>query len=288
MLTKASHPLPNLTLLLLGRRITCMTVPAIVEAVCLAIAHNRDLLVTHYNVHGFNLSMQLPWYHEFLQSADIAHCDSIGMLKALHFMGIKLPSDYRASYTLLMPRLLAYCNWYGFSLFLLGGKPETLEQALGLQRAQFPNLRLTGHHGYFSLQDPFINDHIIDQINLFQPQILLVGMGMPRQEQWIHLYRHRLNVNVVMTGGAVIDRLAGIVSDCPPWLSNVGLEWIYRLVGEPKRLASRYLLGNPALFLSLALARAMGSSVELDPEHLLDTTAPNLSSLLTFSTDTIS
>ncbi len=256
--------LPAITVSLLGRRLTCMTVPSIVASICAAAATNQRLLVTHYNVHGFNLTMQLPWFHDFLQSADIAHCDSIGILKALQFMGIKLPHHYRASYTLLMPRLLTYCNLYGFSVFLLGGQPEVVQQAVVNQQSQFPNLAIAGHHGYFSLDDSKVNDQVIYQINQLRPHILIVGMGMPRQEQWLARYQHRVNATVLMAGGAIIDRLAGLVPDCPKWISDLGLEWLYRLQREPGRLASRYLLGNPALFLSLALAKAMGSSVKLE------------------------
>ncbi|HEY9614266.1 WecB/TagA/CpsF family glycosyltransferase [Allocoleopsis sp.] len=258
--------LPSLNVHLLSRRITCMPVPAIVEAIHRACVQERKITVANYNVHSFNLSMLLPWFYNFLQSAEITHCDSTGILKALEFMGLKLPLDYRASYTALMPELLKHCNKQGFSIFLLGSKPEYLEAALDKLRSKYPNIRSDGHHGYFDIENLEQNEAVIQKINRANPNILIVGMGMPLQENWIRLHRSRLNVNVIMPGGAVIDRLAGIVSDCPAFLSQWGLEWLYRLCREPKRLAVRYLLGNPAFVLLLALAKFYASPLEVEEQ----------------------
>lgn len=274
----SSERLPNLNVHLLGRRITCMTVPAIVEAIHAACVEDRKVTVANYNVHSFNLSMQLPWFYNFLQTAEIAHIDSIGILKAIQYMGQKLPIQYRASYSLLMPKLLEHCNRHGFSIFLLGSKPQYLEAALTRLRREYPNISCAGHHGYFAINNPTQNEAVIEQINRVKPNILVVGMGMPIQERWIHLNRSHLNVNAIMPGGAVIDRLAGVVSDCPTFISNLGLEWLYRLCREPKRLASRYLLGNPAFVLhialaNIALAKFYASSLEVESEKLVSSSS---------------
>jgi N-acetylglucosaminyldiphosphoundecaprenol N-acetyl-beta-D-mannosaminyltransferase len=254
---------PNLDVYLLGRRISCMTVSAIVDAIHTACIKGLKITVANYNVHSFNLSMQVPWYYDFLQGSEITHCDSVGILQAIRFMGLKLPLQYRVSYSLLMPELLAHCNQHGFSLFLLGAKPEHLNAAIAHLREQYPNMSVDGHHGYFNMEDLHQNDRVVEQINRARPNILIVGMGMPIQENWIRRNRHQLNVNAIMPGGAIIDRLAGIVPDCPRFLSNIGLEWFYRLYREPKRLAARYLLGNPAFILHIALAKTFSYSLTI-------------------------
>lgn len=261
--------LPSLEVHLLERRITCMTVPAIVESIRAACIEGKKITVANYNVHSFNLSMQLPWFYNFLQSAEIAHCDGMGILKAIGYMGLKLPVDYRASYTLLMPKVLELCNRYKLTIFLLGAKPNYLQAAIANLETQYPNINVQGHHGYFDVENPDENDAIINQINQVKPHILLLGMGMPIQENWARLYRHRLNVNAIMLGGAAIDRMAGIVSDCPTFISNAGLEWLYRLGKEPKRLAARYLLGNPAFLLHLGLGKFYASCLKVNrmPEN---------------------
>jgi N-acetylglucosaminyldiphosphoundecaprenol N-acetyl-beta-D-mannosaminyltransferase len=255
--------LPNLDVHLLGRRITCMTATAIVGAIHSACVEQRKITVAHSNVHGFNLSMQLPWFYNFLQSADIVHCDGTGILKAIRFMGTELPLQYRVSYTQLLPKLLQHCDQHGLSLFLLGSEREHLQAALENVRTQYPNIRLSGHDGYFDMNDPVENDRVVEQINRVKPNVLLVGMGMPRQESWIRQNRHRLSTNAILAGGAAIDRLAGVVSTCPAYLSDAGLEWLYRLWHEPKRLATRYLLGNPAFLMQIALAKVQVRPAEV-------------------------
>lgn len=254
--------LPSLSVHLLGRRITFMTVSAIVDAIHSACIEDVKITVAHYNVHGFNLSMQIPWFYDFLQSSEIAHCDSAGILKAVQWMGLKLSLQYRASYSLLMPKLLVHCHKQGFSVFLLGAKPEHSDAAIKCLQNKYPDMKINGHHGYFDIDNPQQNVEIVRKINQTKSNILVVGMGMPIQEHWIQLYRDQLDVNVIMPGGAVIDRLAGDVPDCPAFLSNVGLEWLYRLCREPKRLGTRYLIGNSAFVLHLILAKSHSSPIK--------------------------
>lgn len=249
---------------LLDRRITFMTVPAIVSAIHTACIEESRTVVANYNIHSFNLSIQHFWFYEFLQNAEIAHCDSIGILNAVRYMGVNLPLQYRASYSLLMPELLAHCNEHGLSIFFLGAEPKYLEEAVARVKERYPNIKVDGHHGYFETTDFLQNAKVVQKINAVRPNILIVGMGMPRQENWISINRKQLNVNVIMPGGAVIDRLAEKVQDCPAFLSNVGLEWLYRLWFEPKRLAARYLLGNPAFVLQVVLAKIQLPSVRVE------------------------
>ena len=257
-----------LSVYLLERRIDCMSISSIVEAIHKACRENKKITVANYNIHSFNLSMQLPWYYEFLQSAEIANCDSVGILKAIGYMGLDLPLDYRTSYTLLMPTILENCDRKKYSVFLLGGKPQYLQTAIDNLQFKYPRASFAGHHGYFDKQDPQANQSAIDKINQFKPNVLIVGMGMPIQEHWVQQHRHSLQVNAIMLGGAIIDRMAGAVPDCPHMISDIGLEWFYRFCREPKRLAARYLLGNPAFALHIALAmfHQMSLRVELTPK----------------------
>lgn len=270
--------LPSFTVNLLNRRITCITIEELIKTIHTTCIEGKKITVASYNINSFNLSMQLPWFYDFLQSADIARCDGVGILKALQYMGLKLPVEYRASGTRLVPDLLDYFNQHqGFSFFLLGAKPEYSQAAIERLKQQYPNIRVAGHHGYFDKEDPEQNEALIQQINSAKPNILIVGMGMPIQERWIQKHRHRLNVNVILPCGAVIDRLAGMVSDCPEFLSDIGLEWLYRLCKEPKRLAARYLLGNPAFLLQVALAKCYyGSCLRVENKQPVGSHRPKL------------
>jgi N-acetylglucosaminyldiphosphoundecaprenol N-acetyl-beta-D-mannosaminyltransferase len=261
--TGTAEVLPAVDISLLGRRITCMTTGSILQSIDQACQGDRSIVVANYNVNSFNFSMELPWFYDFMQSADITHCDGTGILKAIEYMGLKLPADYRVSYTTLMPEVLNYCETKHRSMFLLGSKPEFADKALENLRQQYPNIKAYGHHGYFSMEDAQENNAIIDQINQVEPDILLLGMGVPRQEAWAWKHRHQVNAKAILLGGAAIDRLAGGVVDCPKPLSNLGLEWVYRLIQEPNRLANRYLVGNPAFALHVVLGKSNHLSLQI-------------------------
>jgi N-acetylglucosaminyldiphosphoundecaprenol N-acetyl-beta-D-mannosaminyltransferase len=247
--------MPSLKINLLNRQITCMTVESLVDTIHKACIEDIQITVANYNVHIFNLSLQLPWLNEFLQSAEIAHCDGMGILKGLDYMGVKLPIEYRVSYTALMPQVLELCSKNNLSLFLLGHTSEHLEAALKNLRQKYPQIDVEGHHGFFDRDNQFENQAVVDKINQMKPNILLVGMGSPIQEGWIKKNRDKLQVNAILPGGATIGRLGGIVRDSPEWIANAGLEWLYRLAQEPKRLAIRYLVGNLAFAFHLILAK---------------------------------
>lgn len=258
-----SESFPNLEVHLLNRRITCMTIPEVLEAILRSCRENRKIIMSYYNVNSFNQSMLLPWFYEFQQQTDIALCDSMGILGTMRIMGLKLPNDYRVSHTLLMPKLLEMANRHSLSVFLLGARQKNLQAALERQKEHYPNIHFMGHHGYFSPEDKAQNTAVIDRINRAKPQILIVGMGSPIQEKWLHLNQQKLEVNTLIAGGAVIDRFAGIVPDCPALLSDMSLEWLYRFCREPRRMANRYLLGNPAFLLLVMLAKSSMKSADL-------------------------
>jgi N-acetylglucosaminyldiphosphoundecaprenol N-acetyl-beta-D-mannosaminyltransferase len=241
---------------LLGRKITCITTSGLLGSIHDACKKRRKITVANYNVHTFNMSVQFPWFLNFLQTAEIAHCDGLGVIYALRFMGYAVPQEYRVSYSILMPKLLEYCNNNRRSIYLLGTKSQHLDAAIANLRKQHPNAEINGHHGYFDIDDEASNMKVVNDINRCKPNILIVGMGMPIQEYWVQRYRDRLDVNAILVGGAVIDRMAGVVPECPEFLSNNGLEWLFRLAREPRRLMTRYLIGNPAFLLQIAFAKS--------------------------------
>src|SRR5205807_8341367 len=115
-------------------------------------------------------------------------------------------------------------------------------------------------HGYFAMGSHH-DDRVVEHINSCRPDILLVGMGTPKQELWVQRHADRLNVDVVWTVGALFDFVSGRVPRAPGWLADNGLEWIFRLAVEPRRMWRRYLLGNP-IFLSRVLSAARERSAD--------------------------
>lgn len=247
---------PRINVSLLGRQISFITIPELLREVEQACQDRQRLVIAFFNVYSFNLALHLPWFDTFMRRADIVPCDGSGILKAIKFLGLRLPLEYRTPGTVFVPELLRCGSDLDLSFFLLGAKPEHLQTALQKIKKDYPSLTIAGHHGYFDRDDAQQNASIVQKINRANPDILIVGMGMPTQEQWIAHNMDNLNVRVIIPCGAIIDRLAGAVPNCPYWVSDVGLEWLYRLMREPKRLAKRYLAGNLAFALQLVLATA--------------------------------
>ena len=108
------------------------------------------------------------------------------------------------------------------------------------------------------MADSLENKLIIEQINEFHPQILVLGLGMPLQEKWILENINSLDVKIAFPAGALFDYLSGELPRAPRWMTDNGLEWLGRLLVEPSRLWKRYILGNPLFFLRLFIHHFLG------------------------------
>jgi N-acetylglucosaminyldiphosphoundecaprenol N-acetyl-beta-D-mannosaminyltransferase len=124
----------------------------------------------------------------------------------------------------------------GSRVFLLGGTGEEVRGARERIEARFPGLHVVGaHHGYFDASGEE-SETVIRAVNEVQPEVLLVAMGVPRQEQWIAANLSRLQVNVAVAEGGSFSFISGATRRAPRWLRRLGLEWLYRLARQPWRL----------------------------------------------------
>jgi len=238
---------------ILGVQVHPLTVDELHEQLSAIIDGNGRARVLHVNAHGLNLATERPWMRDLLNEAEIVFCDGAGVMLGARLLGYHIPQ--RITYADWMWQLAAFCAGRGYSLYFLGAKPGVAAAAAEQLKARYPALEILGvQHGYFnSATDHEENRRVIAHINQSRPHILLVGMGMPRQEQWLRDNWDRLQVNVALTGGAVFDYMSGELRRAPRWITDHGLEWLGRLLIEPGRLWKRYLLGNP-VFLARVLA----------------------------------
>jgi N-acetylglucosaminyldiphosphoundecaprenol N-acetyl-beta-D-mannosaminyltransferase len=150
-------------------------------------------------------------------------------------------------------------------MFLLGARQGVAEAAAEQLQKRYPNLHIGGvHHGYFNKNlDHPSNTQVVSEINSVSPAILLVGFGMPTQEQWLKENLEFLNVNVVLSCGAAFDYASGRLPRPPKFMRVLGLEWLGRLLIEPRRLGRRYAIGIPKILVRLVLdaIRPVGSEV---------------------------
>lgn len=172
---------------------------------------------------------------EVYEQADLVTPDGTGIVWAGRLLGA--PVKERVSGIDLLEKFFA--RWAHrrapLRVFLLGAAPGVAEQAAQKLTERYPHLQIVGtHHGYFR---PDENEHILRLINQAQPDILLVGLGVPRQELWMRDNRAKLNVSVLIGVGGCFDVWAGRLKRAPTRWQRLGLEWLYRVFQEPRRLA---------------------------------------------------
>jgi N-acetylglucosaminyldiphosphoundecaprenol N-acetyl-beta-D-mannosaminyltransferase len=221
------------------------------------IRADEHALVLNVNAHCLNLASKEFWLRDLLNSARVVFCDGFGVILGARILGYHIPQ--RITYADWMWQLAEFAERKSFSLFFLGARPGVAEKAAACLHKRFPRLRIIGtHHGYFDkTPGSRENEAVIRKINALQPQILIVGFGMPIQEHWLMQNWDRIDTNVALTGGAVFDYVSGELRRAPRWMTDHGLEWLGRLVIEPRRLWKRYLIGNP-LFLWRVLKQRLG------------------------------
>lgn len=147
----------------------------------------------------------------------------------------------------------------GLRLFFLGGQPGAVNEAADVLRREFSAAQIVGTYcpPMGTLDDPEEDERICNAILSADPDVLLVGLGSPKQEKWIAAHKERLCVPVSIGVGASFDMAAGRVRRAPLWVQRAGLEWVFRLIQEPRRLWRRYF-GKDLPYLFLLIAQTVG------------------------------
>mgnify|MGYP003624544669 CR=1 FL=1 len=206
------------------------------------------------NVHSINLSINDSKFFEQLSKANALFADGSGMRLAAKKAGFLLKGNNNG--TDMLPHLCKRSIEKNQSLYFLGAQPGVAQKAANELRTQFPGLNIVGtEHGYTEINSSEINnteannsDRIIAAINESGCDVLLVAMGSPMQEKWLLEHRDQLQCKTALAVGGLFDFYSGNISRSPMWLREVGMEWVWRLMQEPKTKFNRYVIGNP-LFL---------------------------------------
>ncbi len=230
-----------------------------------AMIENRERgYVCALATHAVSLSLHDRELREAIRSSTLALPDGVPLVWAANTLGEDLPS--RVYGPELMRRYNDRSAEKGHRIWLYGGRDQgsLVQLALNLRRMH-RGLRIVG--GYSPPFRPLSSeeeDAIVKQINEARPDVLWVGIGAPKQEKWMARMRDRLEVPVMGGVGAAFDFHAGRVSQAPNWMQEAGLEWIYRIAQEPRRLLPRYLIHNPRFMLAFLrqLARERRSAEE--------------------------
>jgi N-acetylglucosaminyldiphosphoundecaprenol N-acetyl-beta-D-mannosaminyltransferase len=203
-------------------------------------------------VHALTIGHNDPEMREALLGASLVLPDGMPVVWAANLLGENLRD--RVYGPELMSRYNDRCAERGHRVWLYGGRDEgsLVQLALNLRR-RHPGINIVGGHSPpFRPPTQDEEDALVEQINSARPDILWVGIGVPKQEKWMARMRPRLDVPVICAVGAAFDFHSGRISQAPPWMQERGLEWIYRIAQEPRRLLPRYLYFNPRFVAAFA------------------------------------
>ncbi|GLS24789.1 WecB/TagA/CpsF family glycosyltransferase [Marinibactrum halimedae] len=205
------------------------------------------------NVNSVNLSLSNRGLSQAINQADKVFADGSGVRIACSHIGVDLKDNVNG--TDLLPHLCRKASKMDKSIFLLGGQDGVAEKAKNNLLMSYPDLSIAGsHHGYFK---PSETNKIIEEINNSGADILLLAMGSPIQEAWLQDHKHLLHCQCALAVGGLFDFFSGKVKRAPLYLRELGLEWVWRLLQEPKTKFNRYVIGNPIfLFRTFVLNQA--------------------------------
>lgn len=200
-------------------------------------------IIANHNLHSIYLYHRTPKMRTLYRRANYVHIDGMSLVFMGRLLGFPLEKDHRVTYVDWIHPLLRTVAARGGELFYLGARPEVVAAGAERIREDYPDLKLGYHHGYFDQSpDSEENLSVITDINNFDPDVLMVGMGMPRQESWIVDNIDRIRAHVILPSGACIDYIAGATPTPPRWTGRFGMEWLYRFFQEPRRLWYRHFI----------------------------------------------
>lgn len=216
--------------------------PGIARRILRELERRRGLAVFTPDARAISLAILRPEVRELYRMADFVVCDGMGTSWAARAFGADLP---RVAGVDLAWEFCRLAEREGLGIYLLGARPQVLERAASRLVAAFPRLKLLGrHHGYFEGQGP------LAEIRGLRPDILLVALGFPRQEEWI-LRNRCCGAGVMMGVGSTFDIWAGRYPRAPLWVQRAGLEWLWRGFQDPRRIVRFWAI--PFLLYQIAL-----------------------------------
>lgn len=227
----------------LGIQVDALTIPNLNSLIAQSIEQNEKWIIANHNLHSLYLYHHDRRMRTFYAKADYTHIDGMPIVFLGKLRGFPLKRSQRVTYADWVWSLMAQAQEKGWRVFYLGSKPGVAEKGARILRQKFAGLQIDVAHGYINIQKGSQeNLATLAKINAYQPHVLMVGMGMPRQEYWILDNLEQIQTNTILTSGACIDYVAGAVPTPPRWMGKLGLEWLYRFLSEPRRLWKRYLV----------------------------------------------
>jgi N-acetylglucosaminyldiphosphoundecaprenol N-acetyl-beta-D-mannosaminyltransferase len=238
---------------LLGVVVHAVTLEGLCCAVEEAVSSGARSIIANHNLNSIYLYHHDASMRAFFAQARLTFIDGMPLVLWGRLLGFHLRRAHRLTAVDWLRPLLRYAAERRWRMFFLGAKPGVADRAAARLRDEFPGLDVHTAHGYFdATPGGRESEAVLARIRDVNPHVLIVGMGMPRQEHWILGELDRIAANVILNQGAFLDYVAGGIATPPRWLAALGLEWLARLLVEPRRLSRRYLVQPWALLPHLA------------------------------------
>ena len=231
---------------LLGGEVDVMDAAALLAFVAGAVAGRRRTIVANHNLNSLRLVSRDPAMARLYAMAERIQIDSMPLIAWGRWLGLPLERRHRLTYLDWREAFWREAAARGWRVFHLGCAPGVGERALAAVGARHPGVTAVSRDGFFDM-DGSDNAAVLAQIADFAPDVLFVGMGMPRQERWIVENLERLPDAVIFPIGGAFAYEAGAVATPPRWTGRLGIEWLWRFMTEPRRLFARYFLEPWAL-----------------------------------------
>ena len=228
---------------LLGQPMDLVRPEEVLHHVDAWVTEGRKALVANHNLNSLNLIRRNPAMAAFYDRADLVEVDSTPLIAFARMLGVHGRAFHRCTYLDWRDHFWSLADRKGWRVLYLGGAPGVGETARQRLTTLYPGTTIAVRDGYFDAAPGSAGTaSVLAEIAAFKPHILFVGMGMPRQEVWIGQNLDALPDSVIFSVGAAFDYEAGVQSAAPRWMGPLGIEWLYRLVKDPQRLARRYLI----------------------------------------------
>jgi len=221
------------------------------NAVCGAKAsgNKRPVFVTYLNAWCSGVALRDPEYARILRQADAVYADGQSVVWASNILGSRLPERVNAAD--FIDDFLLRAAARGLTVYLIGSAEGVAASAASIFAAKTPGLKIAGaENGYFSGRE----EEVVSRIAAAAPDVLIVGLGVPLQEKWAGANLTRFNAGAVWCVGAMLEYHARACRRAPVWMRRCGLEWLFRLLLDPRRMWRRYIIGNPEFMLRIAHA----------------------------------
>jgi len=243
-MTSSAEQIPSIPIL--GSRVHMVEIPDVVRLMDRWIETEDQVChhVVNTGMHGIMEAHRDPEFKAILNAAEIFAPDGILVVLIARFRGF--PLRRKNTGPELMWEFSKTASEKGYKYFIYGDTENTLQLLAARLKEAFPGIRIVGLYSPpFRPLTAAEDESIVDAINQAGPDVLWVGLGVPKQEWWIHEHRDKLKVPVVVGAGASLKFLSGTVKRAPAWLRNRGLEWTWRLSHEPRRVWRRVFVDAP-------------------------------------------